>query len=147
MVDIKTLRIGSHILVNGKRVCVCGIRRTPNLNNALTIVQYTTKDIVVFGEVPAGTDKVQPIPITPALLKELGFVYRDSSSCWRKEVEEDVWLFVNGKEEQGFRFSLFPPYEKGVQEPILYARHLHEIEGQLAYYSVELIPELRIHED
>lgn len=138
MIDIKSLRIGSHILVNGKRVCVCGIRRTPNLNNALTIVQYTTKDIAVFGEVPAGSNKVEPIPITPELLEELGFEWRESSSCWRKEVGDDVWLFVNGKEEQGFRFNLFPPYEKGVQEPILYAKHLHEIEGQLAYYGVEL---------
>lgn len=147
MIDIKTLRIGSHILVNGKRVCVCGIRRTPNLNNALTIVQYTTKDIVVFGEVPAGSNKVEPIPITPELLEELGFEWRKDLSCWRKKVGKDYWIFANSMNEVGWQFLLFPPYEKIRKRATLYADNLHEIEGQLTYYSVELIPELRIHED
>lgn len=128
-VDVKTLRIGSHVEYEGKRVRVALVRD----DGCICEYKDNGQDVIVG----LGVEK-KPIPITPDLLKELGFEWRESSSCWLKEVGEDVWLFVNGKEEQGFRFSLFPPYEKGIQEPILYARHLHEIEGQLAYYGVEL---------
>lgn len=132
-VDIKTLRIGSHVLIGGQRVRVCGITRRK--------IGYHATGKPGEHLRYARLNEVEPIAITSTQLKELGFVWHDSSSCWRKEVGDDVWLFVNGKEEQGFRFNLFPPYEKGVQEPTLYARYLHEIEGQLAYYGVELIKE------
>lgn len=129
MIDIKSLRIGSHILVNGKRVCVCGIRRTPNLNNALTIVQYTTKDIVVFGEVPAGSNKVEPIPITPELLEELGFEIKDYG------YNEFWWLRsfnLNHKPD-----SIYWDYDGSISVDCL-----HELES-LYYliYGVELIKE------
>ncbi len=66
---------------------------------------------------------------------------------WLKKVGEDYWIFANGMNEVGWQFLLFPPYEKIRKRATLYADNLHEIEGQLTYYSVELIPELRIHED
>jgi hypothetical protein len=134
-VDVKTLRIGSHVEYEGKRVRICSLK-----TNMANYDDGKGKPRC-FGSNLAYYKRMHPIPITPELLEELGFEWRESSSCWRKEVGDDVWLFVNGKEEQGFRFNLFPPYEKGVQEPILYAKHLHEIEGQLAYYGVELIKE------
>lgn len=128
-IDIKTLHIGSHVQHHGKRKIVHSI-------GGDTV--YLLPSIVSSVAHIVKTDEIEPIVITPTLLKVLGVEWHESSSCWRKEVGDDVWLFVNGKEEQGFRFNLFPPYEKGVQESILYARYLHEIEGQLAYYGVEL---------
>ena len=129
-ININSLHIGSHVLVDGNRIRVCGITKRK------------------IGYHPVGeTDKhlyyrrlngVKPIPITDALLKELGFRH-DNTSGWRKEID-GYWLFVNGMEEQGWRFSLYPPRTDWAR-PVLYARHLHEIEGQLAYYRVELIKE------
>ena len=142
MIDIKTLRIGSHILVNGKRVCVCGIRRTPNLNNALTIVQYTTKDIVVFGEVPAGSNKVEPIPITPELLEELGFVRKPNADkkryfdfLWeREDVESDDTCWEHCEKDN---FFLLHSGAFGQ----LNVKYLHEAEAFLALHGIELIKE------
>lgn len=142
MIDIKSLRIGSHILVNGKRVCVCGIRRTPNLNNALTIVQYTTKDIVVFGEVPAGSNKVGPIPITPELLEELGFEdcakRRWHTEDWEKRWGECQYLSFTKLYRGEWRVHYFDGAKDRGQTVV---RYLHEAEAFLALHKVELIKE------
>lgn len=127
--NIKELHIGSHVLVDGERVRVCGITKRKigyhPVGKSDTHLYYRR------------LNEVEPIPITPTLLEELGFEWREDSSCWRKEISE-YWVFINGNEERGYRFSLFPPTVDGMR-PVLYACHLHEIEGQLAHYGVELI--------
>lgn len=135
-ISTKSLHIDSHVLVDGQRVRVCGITKRK------------------VGYHPVGeTDKhlyyrraceVEPIAITPALLDELGFEWREDSSCWCKyqnyDGEHYDWgLYVSGKEDIGWQFSLFLPFEDWRRTPKFYARYLHEIEGQLAYYGVELI--------
>lgn len=73
-VDIKMLRIGSHVLVNGKRERVGGIRpvRSP-FNVFQVIIQHEAKSFSSLGYVPSTSNTIEPIPITPELLKELGF--------------------------------------------------------------------------
>lgn len=131
-IDIKTLRIGSHILINGKRVCVCGIRRTPNLNNAMTIVQYTTKDIVVFGEIPAESN-IEPIPITSDILKELGFE-EDKTDI----VKRVGGYFIYFHQINNLRWRVSLEEENCTNYGDTLCRYLHEAEAFLALHGVEL---------
>ena len=65
-VDIKTLTIGSHILVNGKRERIRGLDEDNGL-------------IVRFPAEYVNANEVEPMPITFALLKKLGFeIQRES---------------------------------------------------------------------
>jgi len=59
-IDIKSLRIGSHILVDGERERVRGLDEDNGL-----IVRFPAEYVLV--------SEVEPIAITPELLKELGF--------------------------------------------------------------------------
>lgn len=59
-VDVKQLRIGSHILVNGKRERVRGLDEDNGL-----IIRFPAEYVMA--------NEVEPIPITSDLLKELGF--------------------------------------------------------------------------
>ena len=130
-VDVKQLRIGSHISINGERVEVESLQGGD-------MVGCITPDNDWFA---TESWRFESIPITSTLLKELGFEWREDPSCWRKKVGKDYWIFANGKEEVGWQFLLFPPYEKIRKRATLYADNLHEIEGQLVYYGVELIKE------
>lgn len=132
MIDIKTLRIGNHVEYKGRRVRVALVRE----GGCICEYKDNGQDVIVG----LGIEK-KPIPITSDLLKELGFKWRKDSSCWRKKVGKDYWIFANGMDEVGWQFLLFPPYEKIRKRATLYADNLHEIEGQLAYYGVELIKE------
>ena len=132
-VDIKTLHIGSHVLVGGKRVRVCGITKCK-------IGYHHPDDRPNANLGYARIHEVEPIPITPDLLKELGFEYRKDSSCWRKYqnyngVRYGWVIYAYGCDGGTWCFSLYLPLIK----PQLYAKCLHELEGQLAYYGVELI--------
>ena len=128
-VDVKQLRVGSHILVDGKRERVRGLDEDNGL-------------IIRFPAEYVNANEVEAISITPALLKELGFEWREDSSCWRKYQNYDgerydwgVYAFcIHTSKEWYFDFFL-PDFKR----PRLYAKHLHELEEQLAYYGVELI--------
>nr|DAN28987.1 MAG TPA: hypothetical protein [Caudoviricetes sp.] len=132
-VDVKTLTIGSHILVNGKRERVVGIRpvRSP-FNVFQVIIQHEAKIFSSLGYVPSTSNAIEPIPITPELLKELGFrkgmssaIGFDSWYCDMMRIDNNVmqahpWWFYNQ----------------------LKLRYLHELES--LYYmlcGVELIKE------
>lgn len=130
-IDIKQLHFGSHVLVKGNRVRV---RALPSHK----IGYLANKPCEPLRFARAGN--VEPIPITPDLLKELGFEYRKDSSCWRKYqnyngVRYGWVIYAYGCDGGTWCFSLYLPLIK----PQLYAKCLHELEGQLAYYGVELI--------
>lgn len=137
MIDVRTLRIGSHVLVDGKRVRVCGItKRKIGYHHP----EWRKEAHLCY----ARLNEVEPIAITPELLTGLGFEWREDSGCWCKyqnyDGEHYDWgLYVSGKEDIGWQFSLFLPFEDWRRIPKFYARYLHEIEGQLAYYGVELL--------
>lgn len=132
-VDVKTLRIGSHILVNGKRERVGGIRPVKSpFNTFQVIIQHEASDFSSFGYVPSASDMIEPILVTPELLKELGFnkgmssaIGFDSWYCDMMRIDNNVmqahpWWFYNQVK----------------------LRYLHELES-LYYmlYGVELIKE------
>lgn len=123
-VDVKQLRIGSHILVNGKRERIRGLDEDNGL-------------IVRFPAEYVKTSEVRPISISPKLLKELGFEYKKDISAYYKVFIEQ-WCFVK-KENKNWKLVLYSLNDSPQNRVILYAQHLHQLEEQLAYYGVELI--------
>lgn len=126
-VDIKTLRIGSHILVNGKRERVRGLDEDNGL-------------IIRFPAEYVNANDVEPIPITPALLEEQRFI--NTSWSGRRIV------YTNGNEENNpwieFR-NLKNRWEllacnNGWQGKTV-VRYLHEAELFLGLHNIELINE------
>ena len=124
-VDVKTLRIGSHILVDGKRERVRGM----NEDNGL---------IVRFPAEYANANEVEPISITPTLLEELRFI--NISWSGRRIVytngneDDNPWVeFKNLKD----RWELFVCNERWQGQTVV--RYLHEAELFLGLHNVELI--------
>lgn len=131
-VDIKTLRIGSHILVNGKRERVRGL----DDDNGL---------IIRFPAEYVNANEVEPIPITPEILKEIGFKYHeyDNGKLWE-------WDLPNGYKDYGYlefdeetttiwRGRLWSMKEIEVEFKVEY---LHDLENIFyMFYGVELIKE------
>lgn len=125
MVDIKTLRIGSHVAIcGGERVKVTAIRSNG-------IVTTTLGDM--------DEKNLSPIPITPALLEELGLINISSS----RRI-----IFVNGNEDDNpwiefknlkDRWKLFVCNEGWQGQTVV--RYLHEAEAFLVLHGVELINE------
>lgn len=123
-VDVKTLRIGSHVEYNGKRVCVDEIR-TLRLDGS-PIRLLVSHNGLIYGD--PSIDETEPIPITPDLLKELGFKCTDKGrvqSWWHDFFCLD---HLNGKSYYNFG--------------AIHLKYLHELED--LYYlidGVELIKE------
>lgn len=79
MIDIKTLRIGAHISIGGKRVRVCGITKRK--------IGYHHPDDRPNAHLRyARIHDVEPISLTPELLTELGFECRDLgfAELWKR---------------------------------------------------------------
>lgn len=98
MIDIRELRIGSSVLFNGKRVKVEGI-----------VIQ---NGIVFFENDNAYADMLDPIPLTPELVKELGFfeseMIKDTSIL--HGIYVDPYIVKLAKESKG-DFSKIPTDE------------------------------------
>lgn len=119
-VDIKTLRIGSHVQHHGKRKMVHSM-------GGDTV--YLLPSIVSSVAHVAKTDEIEPIPITPELLTELGFQYRDNT-YW------EHW-FLGSFDIERKEGSLYFDYNSEIR-----LEYLHELED-LYYliYGAELIKE------
>lgn len=92
MVDPKELRIGAHVEYDGERYYVSIIATFGNLKDCVTLKNiYRTI-------ASADCDKIQPIPLSPELLTELGFEL-DYGGFWFNdflEIEQDKeWWSVN----------------------------------------------------
>lgn len=114
-VDVKTLRIGSHVAIcGGERIRVTAIR-----SNGIVTTSLGDMD----------EKNLTPIPITPELLKELGFQYRDNT-YWER------W-FLGGFDIERKEGSSYFDYSSEIR-----LEFLHELED-LYYliYGVELIEE------
>lgn len=123
-VDVKTLRIGSHILVNGKRERVRGLDEDNGL-------------IVRFPAEYVNANEVEPIPITPELLTKLGFGHILNTDMWTLKcdrtvqigrISDKVWTIT----KYLCQFSLIERCT---------VRYLHEAEAFLALHNIELIKE------
>lgn len=134
-VDIKTLRIGSHVEYDGKRVCVDEIKTSRM--EGLPIRLLVSHNGLIYGDPSIG--ETEPIPITPDLLKELGFMNTSSTRriVYTKGSEyEDSWIeFRNLKD----RWEIF--VSKDNWDGRTAVRYLHEAEAFLALHGVELIKE------
>lgn len=137
-VDVKTLTIGSHVEYKGKRGRVlyvspggdfmnCGIHTTDDCGHS---ANYHV----------SGFEKIHPVPITPDLLKELGFE-QDMRFAYGKAFKMErgeMWIGVSVM-SKGFRRI------EAMDETYNYGnciiRYLHEAEAFLALHGVELIKE------
>ena len=127
-VDIKTLRIGSHVLANGVRARVRGLDEDNGL-------------IISFPAEYVNATDVEPIAITPGLLEELWFVGNASKQNavygWEKR-DEDIYIAFDRITEQRWRVIM---YDNVVNNGNTLCRYLHEAEAFLALHGVELIKE------
>ena len=133
-IDIKTLRIGSHILVNGKRERVRGMDEDNGL-------------IVRFPAEYVNANEVEPIAITSELLSEFGFecAHNPFSDEWEKRWGGTDGFFDNNYigfsqiRDDMWRVHL---YTKGAFcNGQTVVRYLHEAEAFLVLHGVELINE------
>lgn len=133
MVDIKTLRIGAHISIGGKRVRVCGITKRKigyhhpdDRNNAH--LRY------------ARINDVESISLTSELLTELGFekgsnvdiIKRTFNYIWARKDEDSDVCWLCGEKDNFFIL------QSGVFGQ-LNVKYLHEAEAFLALCGVDLI--------
>ena len=90
-IDPKELRIGSHVLYNGKLMIVCRISGAVQ-GADISLIEPT--EVAIYKDVWACY--IEPIPITEELLTELGFEKTDirGKEYWRKPYKE-IPNFVN----------------------------------------------------
>ena len=122
MIDIKTLRIGSHVEYEGKRVRICSLK-----TNMANYDDGKGKPRC-FGSNLAYYKRMQPIPITPDLLKKLGFKCTDNGRVQSWWLDFFCLDYLSGKGY--FNFG------------VIHLKYLHELES-LFYMicGVELIKE------
>lgn len=124
MIDIKALRIGSHILVNGKRERVRGLDEDNGL-----IIRFPAEYVNANG--------VEPIPITPALLKELGFRKEDGFMRLWSKGDNGHFSYIEFSAIRD-KWRLYPSGTDGSQTVV---RYLHEAESFLGLHNIELMEE------
>lgn len=120
-IDVKTLRIGSHILVDGKRERVRGLDEDNGL-----IIRFPAEYVLA--------SEVEPIAITPELLKELGF--EDDKTDIVKRVGG---YFICFHQINNLRWRVSLEEENYTNYGNTLCRYLHEAEAFLALHGVELI--------
>lgn len=156
-VDVKTLRIGSHINLCGKRQRITAIDA---LNGLIGIDAYKTDENGVKYPIGYKIEGVEPISITPELLKELGFEERRREYLYG---EPDVWYIDSESAQIEKGNNLVVPTirvsslgkagyadwweikvvtgDKPMRSDNCIVRYLHEAESFLALHNIELIKE------
>lgn len=137
MIDIKTLRVGSHVNLCGKRQHIMTIDA---LNGAIGMCGYLTDENGVKHPLGYKVEDIEPIPITPALLKELGFE-QDMRFAYGKAFKMErgeMWIGVSAMPKGFWRIeAMDDTYNYGN----CIVRYLHEAEAFLALHNIELIEE------
>lgn len=142
-VDIKSLRIGSHIAINGKRERIMAIDA---LNRKIGINAYKTDDNGVKHPFGYAIEQIEPIAITPELLKELsGFEYHEYGNGnlweWRFDDLYKAYGYLEFDEDTTtlWRGRLWHMKESETEFRVEY---LHELENLFyVFYEKELIPD------
>lgn len=122
-VDVKTLRIGSHILVNGKRERVRGLDEDNGL-------------IIRFPAEYVNASEAEPISLTPELLTELGFEKDETDIVKRVG---DHYICFHQITADRWRVSLED--DNCTYHGNTLCRYLNEAEAFLSLHNVELIKE------
>ena len=144
-VDVKQLRIGSHILVNGVRARVVQLNTISwgKKSASHVLARGVSPDDGVVREVGCfvDDDAVEPILITPELLEELGFVNTSSIRIcfvYNKGCEYDgLWAEVRNIKDRWEVFVGDNDWDGSIA-----LRYLHELEAFLYLTTqTELIPD------
>ena len=139
-IDIKSLRIGSHILVNGVWARVVRLSTLRYSENEVfhLLVRGISPDTGKVGEIGCfvNDEAVEPIAITPELLKELGF--EENKTDIVKRVG-GYFIFFHQISNLRWRVSL--EEENCTNYGNTLCRYLHEAEAFLALHGIELIPD------
>ena len=150
-IDIKSLRIGSHILVDGVRARVAQLNTISWGKKPAYHVwaRGASPDDGVVREVGclANDDAIEPIPITPDLLKELsGFEYHeyDNGNLWEWRFDDLYkacgYLEFDDDDTLTWRGRLWRMDE--IETDFRRVRYLHELENLFyMFYEKELIPD------
>lgn len=121
-VNVKQLRIGSHILVNGKRERVRGLDEDNGL-------------IIRFPAEYVNANDVEPIPITAELLVELGFRKEDGFMRLWSKGDNGHFSYIEFSAIRD-KWRLYPSGTDGSQTVV---RYLHEAELFLVLHNIELV--------
>lgn len=133
-VDVKTLTIGSHVEYKGKRGRILYVSPGSDFMNCGI---HTTDDCGLPANYHvSGFEQIQPIPITSALLKELGF----------EEDKTDIFKRVGGyfiyfHQVNNLRWGVSLEEENCTNYGDTLCRYLHEAEAFLSLHNIELIKE------
>lgn len=143
MIDPKTLRIGSHVMVNGVRARVILIDEPKDKHEmpSCTLLRFKTLIDREWRDCgcPADSDKVKPIPITAELLTELGFE-KSEDNIRRKIFTPNQWIYICRDNDKDY-------YNARIHSDInmntsFRCKYLHELEAFLYLTTkTELIKE------
>lgn len=117
-VDVKTLRIGSHVLWNGER------RRVDAITEDSIAFRIADTEQKMYDS--ATIESVEPIAITPELLKELGFKWRKSASSWCISDKQHGYFYATICSDSTCIVTHYPDF--GFQSRVVCA-YLHELEA------------------
>lgn len=135
-IDVKTLRIRSHVEYDGKQMVVASVSNKPMNCENLILIEPST--LTLYKNV--NSYDVEPISITPELLKELGFEdcakKRWHTEDWEKRWGECQYLSFTKLYRGEWRVHYFDGAKDRGQTVV---RYLHEAEAFLALHGVELI--------
>ncbi len=140
-IDIKSLRIGSHIDFNGRRVKIKAI-----IEDSVAF-DYTQDEKQLYLSPNACDEFLSPIAITPDLLKELsGFEYHeyDNGNLWEWRFDDLYkaygYLEFDDDDTLTWRGRLWHMDE--IETDFRRVRYLHELENLFyVFYEKELIPD------
>lgn len=126
-VDIKQLRVGSHISINGERVEVESLQGGD-------MVGCITPDNDWFA---TESWRFEPIPITSELLSELGFRKEDGFMRLWSKGDNGHFSYIEFSAIRD-KWRLHP---SGTDGSLTVVRYLHEAELFLGLHNIELIKE------
>lgn len=126
-IDIKQLRIGSHISINGERVEVESLQGSD-------LVGCITPDNDWFA---TESWRFEPIPITSELLSELGFRKEDGFMRLWSKGDNGHFSYIEFSAIRD-KWRLYPSGTDGSHTIV---RYLHEAELFLGLHNIELIKE------
>lgn len=118
-VDIKSLRIGSHVMWNGKR------RKVDAITEEGIAFRIADTERKMYDS--ATIESVEPIAITPELLKELGFEFRKSAGgSWCISDKKGGYFYATVCSDSTCIVTHYPDF--GFQSRVV-CTYLHELEA------------------
>lgn len=121
-IDIKELRIGNHVLLDGEKVKIVTLD-ADHFDKYISIgVKNEQGDVWIVSP-----NDIQPIPITEELLTELGFEKdNDLHFDYAKRFENKLSFFITLHDNGGLRIEV---WDNHIHKGNMICRFLHEMES------------------